>query len=119
VGLNKLDEVFTATKGAMPEYKTLARLYDTFGTPRDLIRVGLEERGFAIDEDQFNSSFDAALQQLQQNVATERARRKRRQTLVYTALAARLSRSIFKGYKRRTSLTRKLSLCSRAVKLKH
>ncbi len=40
VGLNKLDEVFAASKGAMPEYKTLARLYDTFGTPRDLIRVG-------------------------------------------------------------------------------
>ena len=26
VGLNKLDEVFSATQGAMPEYKTLARL---------------------------------------------------------------------------------------------
>jgi alanyl-tRNA synthetase len=38
----------------MPEYKALARLYDTFGTPRDLIRVGLEERGFAIEEDDFN-----------------------------------------------------------------
>src|SRR5688500_7141203 len=48
VGLNKLDEVFAATKGAMPEYKTLARLYDTFRTPRDLIRVGLAERGFEI-----------------------------------------------------------------------
>jgi alanyl-tRNA synthetase len=51
VGLNKLDEVFAASKGAMPEYKTLARLYDTFGTPRDLIRVGLEERGLVVDED--------------------------------------------------------------------
>jgi alanyl-tRNA synthetase len=48
VGLNKLDELFATTKRAMPEYKALARLYDTFGTPRDLIRVGLEERGFAI-----------------------------------------------------------------------
>ena len=38
VGLNKLDEVFAAAKGAVPDYKTLARLYDTFGTPRDLIR---------------------------------------------------------------------------------
>ena len=66
VGLNKLDEVFTASKGAMPDYKTLARLYDTFGTPRDLIRVGLEERGFVIEEDEFNKSFDAALQELQQ-----------------------------------------------------
>ena len=51
VGLNKLDELFASTQGAMPEYKALARLYDTFGTPRDLIRVGLEERGFAIDEE--------------------------------------------------------------------
>src|SRR5882762_3613900 len=42
VGLSKLDELFASTQGAMPEYKTLARLYDTFGTPRDLIRVGLE-----------------------------------------------------------------------------
>src|SRR4051794_40742853 len=65
VGLNKLDEVFSASKGAMPEYKTLARLYDTFGTPRDLIRVGLEEREFAIDEEEFNRTFDAALQELQ------------------------------------------------------
>src|SRR5687768_542847 len=65
VGLNKLDEVFAASKGAMPEYKTLARLYDTFGTPRDLIRVGLEERGFIVDEEEFNRSFDAALQELQ------------------------------------------------------
>jgi alanyl-tRNA synthetase len=39
VGLNKLDELFASTKGEMPEYKALARLYDTFGTPRDLIRV--------------------------------------------------------------------------------
>src|SRR6188474_199751 len=35
VGLNKMDELFASTKGQMPEYKALARLYDTFGTPRD------------------------------------------------------------------------------------
>ena len=62
VGLNKLDELFASTKGAMPEYKAMARLYDTFGT-RDLIRVGLEERGFVVEEDEFNRSFDAALQE--------------------------------------------------------
>ena len=70
VGLNKLDELFASTKGAMPEYKAMARLYDTFGTPRDLIRVGLEERGFVVEEDEFNRSFDAALQELQQATAT-------------------------------------------------
>jgi alanyl-tRNA synthetase len=98
VGLNKLDEVFAATKGAMPEYKTLARLYDTFGTPRDLIRVGLEERGFAIEEEEFNSSFDAALAELQQTAATEKGETKAKSNPVYAKLAGRLGRSIFKGY---------------------
>src|SRR6185369_11899043 len=98
VGLNKLDEVFTAAKGAMPEYKTLARLYDTFGTPRDLIRVGLEERGFVINEDEFNQSFDAALQELQQTTATDKGESKAKTNPVYAEVAARVARSIFKGY---------------------
>jgi len=98
VGLNKLDEVFTATKGSKPEYKTLARLYDTFGTPRDLIRVGLEERGFVINEDEFNHSFDAALQELQQTGATEKGESKAKANPVYAEVAARVARSIFKGY---------------------
>ena len=96
VGLNKLDELFTSTKGAMPEFKALAKLYDTFGTPRDLIRVGLEERGFAIEEDQFNRSFDAALQELQQTVATKHEA-KSALNPIYDTLAKR-SRSVFKGY---------------------
>jgi alanyl-tRNA synthetase len=102
VGLNKLDEVFATTKGAMPEYKTLARLYDTFGTPRDLIRVGLEERGFVIDEDEFNRSFDAALQELQQTVAAEKGEAKAKTNPVYSEIAGRLPRSVFKGYETTT-----------------
>src|SRR5215213_4739552 len=98
VGLNKLDEVFAASKGAMPEYKTLARLYDTFGTPRDLVRVGLEERGFMIDEEEFNRSFEAALQELQQTTATDKGETKAKANPVYANLAGRLSRSMFKGY---------------------
>src|ERR1700752_60927 len=98
VGLNKLDEVFTASKGAMPENKTLARLYATFGTPRDLVRVGLEERGFVIDEDQFNRSFDAALQELQQSAATEKGETKAKANPVYANVAARVAKPIFKGY---------------------
>jgi alanyl-tRNA synthetase len=94
VGLNKLDELFASTKGAMPEYKALARLYDTFGTPRDLIRVGLEERGFAIEEDEFNRSFDAALQELQQTAAPVKHEAKARANPVYEGL----SKSVFKGY---------------------
>ncbi|HET9525963.1 MAG TPA: alanine--tRNA ligase [Pyrinomonadaceae bacterium] len=94
VGLNKLDELFASTKGAMPEYKALARLYDTFGTPRDLIRVGLEERGFVIDEDEFNRSFDAALQQLQQTTVATKHEARSQVNPVYE----KLPRSLFKGY---------------------
>src|SRR5882672_1538870 len=79
VGLQKLD-IFHASRrtnkalfegasddGALSakEWKELAKLYDTFGTPRDLIMVSLEEHGFAITENQFNDSFDMALQELQ------------------------------------------------------
>jgi alanyl-tRNA synthetase len=65
VGLNKLDELFAATGQTMPDFKQLARLYDTFGIPRDLIRVALEEREFAVTEEQFNHDFDEAVRQIQ------------------------------------------------------
>src|SRR5688572_6375166 len=94
VGLHKLDELFASTKGAMPEYRALARLYDTFGTPRDLIRIGLEERGFAVEEDQFNQAFDAALQELQQTTATVKHEAKARINPIYEGLP----KSVFKGY---------------------
>jgi alanyl-tRNA synthetase len=98
VGLNKLDELFSSTGGAMPEYKALARLYDTFGTPRDLIRVGLEERGFTIDEDQFNTSFDRALQALQEATPTAKLEGKTKGVAAHGDVASRLGRSQFRGY---------------------
>jgi len=99
VGLQKLDDLFAQTpKDQTPAYTELARLYDTFGTPRDLIRVGLEERGFAIDEEQFNESFDAALQRLQQTGATEKVEGKTKTSPVYASIATRAERSKFKGY---------------------
>src|SRR4029077_228637 len=98
VGLNKLDELFATTKGAMPEFKALARLYDTFGTPRDLIRVGLEERGFTIDEKQFNDRFDVALQELQKGAGHEKTETKAKTNPVYAEVMARVGRTEFKGY---------------------
>ena len=102
VGLNKLDELFTSTKGAMPEFKVLARLYDTFGTPRDLIRVALEERGFVFEEEDFNRSFNEALQELQQTTHTARSDSKSALNPVYATLAERLPRSLFRGYETTT-----------------
>ena len=99
VGLNKLDELFGSAGGSMPEYKTLARLYDTFGTPRDLIRVGLEERGFMLfDEDQFNKSFDSALVELQQSGSAEKAEGKTGVNPAYADVSSQSGRSEFRGY---------------------
>ncbi|HYU99067.1 MAG TPA: alanine--tRNA ligase, partial [Pyrinomonadaceae bacterium] len=97
VGLRKLDELI-ATSEALPEFQAIARLYDTFGSPRDLIRVGLELQGFAFDEDEFNESFDAALQELQQSGTTEKAAGKGQVSPIYAGLVNRAVRSQFKGY---------------------
>ncbi|MCA1817085.1 MAG: DHHA1 domain-containing protein, partial [Acidobacteria bacterium] len=100
VGLQKLDALFASTpEGAIPDDKELARLYDTFGTPRDLIRVSLEGRGHAIEEDGFNARFDAALKELQQaGVAHAGAEGRKKTSEVYARVAERAGKSVFTGY---------------------
>jgi len=99
VGLKKLDELLASTQG-LPEYTAIARLYDTFGSPRDLIRVGLELQGFTFDEDGFNESFDAALHELQQTGAIEKGEGKAKANGVYADQIGRLPRSEFEGYEK-------------------
>jgi alanyl-tRNA synthetase len=104
VGLQKLDDLFAQTpKDQPPGYTDLARLYDTFGTPRDLIRVSLEERGFATDEEQFNQSFDAALQRLQHAGKQETASRGKTNSATRHLLDPRNYTSDFTGYKETTT----------------
>ena len=99
VGLQKLDALFsTTTDGSMPDYKELARLYDTFGTPRDLIRVGLEERGFSVEEETFNASFDAALREIQGASERDQTVGRTKAKPIYASVAERVGRSEFTGY---------------------
>jgi len=88
VGLQKLDELFAlTTENEYPDWKAVARLYDTFGTPRDLIRVGFEERGLlTLDEETFNQRFDLALQELQQTDTAGKAEGKSKAKPVYNRL---------------------------------
>jgi alanyl-tRNA synthetase len=101
VGLNKLDELFgkSPVDGMIPAVE-LARVYDTFGVPRDLIRISLSERGqvFADDEETFNEMFDDALRQLQHTGATEKGEARVKSNPAYADLGSRASRSQFKGY---------------------
>jgi alanyl-tRNA synthetase len=112
VGLQKLDALFSITpEGRMPEYKELARLYDTFGTPRDLIRVSLEERGFPVEEEAFNESFDAALRELQLGGERDPAAARAKTKPVYAEVAQCIERTEFTGYEAtRTEGARVLAL---------
>ncbi|MDQ5837452.1 MAG: alanine--tRNA ligase, partial [Acidobacteriota bacterium] len=111
-GLQKLESLFASTpEGAMPDYKELARLYDTYGTPRDLIRVGLEERGFKVNEDDYNAEFDRALRELQSAGAKGHAATAARTNPVHAAIAERVGACEFTGYEEtRTDGARVLAL---------
>jgi alanyl-tRNA synthetase len=103
VGLQKLDTLLDSIqkKDVLPPAPELAKVYDTFGVPRDLIRISLIERGWtaAEDENAFNEVFDEALRNLQQTAggrAQGEASSKTRP--VYSQIAERVGRNEFRGY---------------------
>jgi alanyl-tRNA synthetase len=107
VGLQKLDELFgkTPRDGMIPATE-LARIYDTFGVPRDLIRISLIERGqvFAQDEVAFNELFDAALREIQHSSARDQAVARIKVKPVYSYLLMHAQyRSDFTGYDQTTT----------------
>src|SRR5436190_1090369 len=73
-GLGRLNELDASKDGEL--FLSIAKLYDTFGTPRDLIRVFLEEKGHEFEEEDFNSRFDAALHELQKQSGVGKTERK-------------------------------------------
>jgi alanyl-tRNA synthetase len=99
VGLQKLEDLFAQREWKdKPPYPELARLYDTFGTPRDLIRVNLDARGFVTDEEQFNEAFDSALQGLQQGTTAEKTEKQAKAKPVYAGVAGKVGQGLFRGY---------------------
>jgi alanyl-tRNA synthetase len=82
--------------------KSVVPLYDTFGTPRDLIRVKLEELGLGpLDEETFNEIFDQGLKELQQAGAHRPDGSGHKDFSTYTSLVDDdLIKSKFVGYKR-------------------
>jgi len=99
VGLQKLDDLLNRTPtGSQPQYSDLARLYDTFGTPRDLIGVGLEERGFAIDQLEFNEKFEVAVRELQRTEERDQLISHTKSKPIYSAVAEKAGKTEFIGY---------------------
>jgi alanyl-tRNA synthetase len=101
VGEPRLVELFERYTPAAPPMTELARTYDTYGVPRDLIRVVLSQHGVEMEEDQFNEQFDAALAELQQQSGASMADQSaaRRAKAIYTNVTESLARTEFTGYK--------------------
>ena len=100
VGLAKLNElgVTVATAKNDELFASIAKLYDTFGTPRDLIRVFLEEKGIEFEEETFNERFDQALQELQKQSGIGKTERKSEVSPVYTEVLEKTGKNVFHGY---------------------
>jgi alanyl-tRNA synthetase len=93
-------EVFKKYAPDMPPMSELAKLYDTYGVPTDLIRVKLSQQGWEIEEDEFNTQFNAAIAELQQqsgeSMASSTASRKAKE--VYSRVGREAVATEFTGY---------------------
>lgn len=98
VGLGKLSELDLSTVKGDALFAAVAKLYDTFGTPRDLIRVYLEQKDMAFEEDDFNERFDTALAELQKQSTIGKTERKSEVSPIYAEVASRVGRNLFHGY---------------------
>ena len=95
VGLSKLNELDTSTPDL---FTVIAKLYDTYGTPRDLIRVFLEEKGIIFEEEEFNERFDTALQDLQKQSGIGQTERKSQISPIYAEVLEKVGTNRFHGY---------------------
>ena len=96
VGLGKLEELDINDRDSL--FSNVARLYDTYGTPRDLIRVFLEEKGVEFGEDEFNERFDTALQELQRSSAVGHTERKAQISPIFAEILEKIGPNKFHGY---------------------
>ena len=100
VGLGKLNElgISPSTPKDNDLFISIGKLYDTFGTPRDLIRVYLEEKGLEFEEEDFNERFDAALQDLQSQGEVGKTERKSQPSPIYAEILEKVGANKFHGY---------------------
>jgi alanyl-tRNA synthetase len=106
VGLKKLDELIAMhQQNGASEIPILeqARLYDTYGTPIDLMFVVLSQRGYKAIEElgevEYRAQIEDALQVLQQNNAEKHGGEAKKTKAIYAVLQKRGdTKTEFKGY---------------------
>ncbi len=100
VGEPRLVEVFDRYAPAAPPMIELARMYDTYGVPPDMIRVVLWQHGTDLSEEEFNTEFEAALRELQQQTGPSMAQTSaaRRAREIYSKVSEKVNHTAFSGY---------------------
>ncbi|MCC6452099.1 MAG: hypothetical protein IT171_04355 [Acidobacteria bacterium] len=100
VGLGKLNELDVTVETPKDEglFASVAKLYDTYGTPRDLIRVFLEQKGIVFEEEDFNERFEAALAELQKQSGIGKTERKGEISPIYAEVLEKTGKNVFHGY---------------------
>ena len=100
VGLGKLNELGISASTPKDDdlFRSIGKLYDTFGTPRDLIRLFLEEKGLEFEEEDFNERFDTALQELQSQGEVGHTARKSQPSPIYAEILGKVGSNKFHGY---------------------
>lgn len=101
VGLKKLDDLLA--NGASVSFDEFARLYDTYGTPIDLIYVVLSQKRPYIEnevgEEQFRKIIESELKKLQANSEIGKTKQAEKINPIYAALQRRSDiRTEFVGY---------------------
>ena len=78
-----------------------AKIYDTFGTPKDLIAVLFRDNGFNISESDFEKIFSEAIKEIQQKSEVGKTKQADKINPIYTALSRQSNvRSNFHGYEK-------------------
>ncbi len=104
VGSEKFSSAFGSVtadrfKADSPKYfGEAARLFDTYGYPKDLIRIGLMDRGVEFKEDEFDKEFEAALEHLQDQTGIGKTQQSDKINPIYETLRASGFVSEFRGY---------------------
>jgi len=80
--------------------KELSKIYDTFGTPKDLIFISLGENEFNISEQEFDETFNKAIQEFQRKSEIGKTKQKENIKPIYTAMERTSIRSNFHGYEK-------------------
>jgi len=96
--LAKLNAIYKGKNDNIPNFISWAKLNDTYGIPKDLIRLKLKEVGIELEENICNRYFDAAVEELQSQGNIGKTQQNEKINPIYKSLERNSISSKFLGY---------------------